>query len=555
MDSEAARFSRPSDPLATLGVVIVTYNPGPDLRATVAALAGEARVVVVDNHSAPGREVLGGLTGEHLERVDLNENFGIAAALNVGLLRLLAAGCEWAVTLDQDSRLDPSYLSLAAALVAEAGPDVSLLAPRIVEQDGDQVYQGCPQPGAGSCEVDFAITSGSVLRIRDALRVGGFDDALFIDYVDFDLCLRLRAAGRRIVLHERLLLSHKIGSPLRRRLLGREVVSLNHSPIRRYYKHRNLPQLLREHRNIPVRWAARKVWSHLIEPAKIVMVERQRTEKISALVLGALDGIRGKMDRYSLSSPHSPTDGLKVSVCLASYNGERYLAAQLGSILSQLGAQDELIIQDDGSSDGTEQMVAALRDDRVRFERNTRNLGVIPTFENALRRATGDIIFLSDQDDLWLPWKLTEMLGPFVRRPGTVLVVGDAVLVDADERLLHGSYFELLGSRPGLLKNIVKNTFVGCCLAFRRELLAVALPIPVEPRSHDGWLGIVGTCVGEVEFLKVPTIYYRRHGANVSQLRRSGPGDILYRRLFTLGHFVLRLPRLAAYRARSSRGR
>lgn len=534
-----------------LGVVIVTYNPGPNLQAMASALTEEARVVIVDNHSAEaGRRVVEDLTGKHLERVDLDDNFGIAYALNVGLTQLLAAGCEWAVTLDQDSQPAPGYLPLALSLVMQAQADVALLCPSIVEDGGGQVYQGCPQPGAGPCEVEFAITSGSVVRIRDVLRVGGFDDALFIDYVDFDLCLRLRAAGHRLVLNERLRLNHKIGTPLRRRLLGHEVVSMNHSPLRRYYKHRNLPRLLGKYRNVPARWAARKVLSHLLEPAKIVFMERQRRDKLRAALLGILDGLTGKMDRYRYSERRdggAPEDTLSVSVCLASYNGERYLLEQLNSILAQLRPWDELVIQDDCSSDKTEQIIAALQDDRVKFERNSENLGVIPTFERALCRATGDIIFLSDQDDLWLPWKLTEMLGPFVCRPKTVLVVGDAVLIDDQENLLHGSYFDLLGSRTGFLKNFVKNTFVGCCLAFRRELLAAALPIPVQPRSHDGWLGTVAACVGEVEFLNVPTIYYRRHSANVSQLRRSGFKDILCRRLSMFGFFVLRLPRLSTY--------
>ena len=90
------------------------------------------------------------------------------------------------------------------------------------------------------------------------------------------------------------------------------------------------------------------------------------------------------------------------SVCMASFNGERYIKEQIDSILLQIGEDDELIISDDGSTDQTVDVICSYRDDRIKFVRNVNRHGCIGNFENALRVASGDFIFLADQDDIWL---------------------------------------------------------------------------------------------------------------------------------------------------------
>lgn len=200
------------------------------------------------------------------------------------------------------------------------------------------------------------------------------------------------------------------------------------------------------------------------------------------------------------------TRPVRVSVCMATFNGERFIEAQVASILCQLAPEDELIVSDDGSSDATLDKICGFADERVRVLRS-RGRGVAPNFEHALRHARGRYIFLSDQDDVWLPGKLDAMREALA---GKVIAVNDCKVVDAELAVLHESYFDLIGSGPGLLRNFLRNSYLGCCMAFRRELLELALPIP-QGVAHDYWIGMVGQLVEPPAFVRPPLLLYRRH--------------------------------------------
>ncbi|MDO9219960.1 MAG: glycosyltransferase family 2 protein [Thiobacillus sp.] len=204
---------------------------------------------------------------------------------------------------------------------------------------------------------------------------------------------------------------------------------------------------------------------------------------------------------------------MKISVCLAMYNGANYLVPQIRSILDQLGQFDEIVVVDDCSQDESVQIVNAFGDSRIRLIRNDSNLGILAAFEGALRESAGDIIFLSDQDDVWLPGKVERCLAALVDCP---LVVTDCAVVDSELELLSPSFFRLRHSRPGVLHNLWKNTYLGCCMAFRRELLQIALPFPNRIPMHDMWLGMIAEIHGGTCFVPEPLLLYRRHGGNAS---------------------------------------
>lgn len=205
---------------------------------------------------------------------------------------------------------------------------------------------------------------------------------------------------------------------------------------------------------------------------------------------------------------------VKVSVCLAAYNGARFLGRQLESIVRQLQPTDEIIIVDDASSDATVSVIESMNDGRIRLLRHDTNAGVAATFHHALLHATGDVIFLSDQDDVWLPGKVEAVLERIAA--GSDLVVHDAVVVQ-DGKVVHASRFGARNSGPGVWRNLVRNSYSGCCMAFRRTLLRDVLPIPRRNVFHDVWIGMTAELSGRrVEFLPRPLIEHTRHGANVS---------------------------------------
>jgi glycosyltransferase involved in cell wall biosynthesis len=208
---------------------------------------------------------------------------------------------------------------------------------------------------------------------------------------------------------------------------------------------------------------------------------------------------------------------IQISVCMAAYNGERYITVQLQSILCQLADGDEVIVVDDASHDGTVAIVESFHDERIRITRNLTNRGVVASFERAILEARGDVIFLSDQDDLWKPDKVSRFLQIF-NDPKVTLALSDADIIDADGRMRGQSYFQARGGFvPGVMQNILRNHYIGCTMAFRRQILTYCLPFPKNLPMHDSWIGIVNDSFGKTAYIDEPLVLYRRHGQNVSR--------------------------------------
>lgn len=207
-----------------------------------------------------------------------------------------------------------------------------------------------------------------------------------------------------------------------------------------------------------------------------------------------------------------------ISVCLASYNGEMYIQEQIYSILGQLGPNDELIISDDNSDDNTYNIVLGFNDSRIKWVNSTAG-NPSHNFANAISLAQGDYLFLSDQDDIWMPNKV-EVMCVYLREYD--LVMHDAFLVDSKCNIVSSSGIH---SKPqkGLLQNFIKNTmFTGCCMAFRREILLDLYPFPNKKVLHDWWIGMIAIMLGyKYLYIDDKLIKYRRHDANFSSFIKS----------------------------------
>lgn len=205
-----------------------------------------------------------------------------------------------------------------------------------------------------------------------------------------------------------------------------------------------------------------------------------------------------------------------ISVAMATYNGRRYLPEQLASLVAQERRPDELVVCDDGSTDGTVELLgefARTAPFRVRIHRNERNLGVLRNFEKALSLCEGDLVFMSDQDDVWLPDKISEVVQVFESTPGALAVINDKLIVDEN---LVPTGATMLGNIRGF-GSPDGNFVAGCCSAFRSDWLRIALPIPEGAIAHDTWLVGLAHRLGVASISEKPLQYYRRHGANVSQ--------------------------------------
>ncbi len=204
---------------------------------------------------------------------------------------------------------------------------------------------------------------------------------------------------------------------------------------------------------------------------------------------------------------------MRISVCIATYNGEKYIKEQLNSILSQISEDDEVIVSDDGSSDKTISIIESIRDSRIKIFHNTGRHGFICNFENALQKAKGDYIFLSDQDDIWLPNKVKIIMKMFVDYD---LIVHDAELIGANGEILGKNYYSLLHNKTGFWSNLWKNRFIGCCMSFKKEVLNACLPFPKHISGHDFWIGMYAVKTFRVCFIPDVLLQYRRHENNAT---------------------------------------
>ena len=221
-----------------------------------------------------------------------------------------------------------------------------------------------------------------------------------------------------------------------------------------------------------------------------------------------------------------------VSVCIPTYNGEKFIKRQLETIICQLNNEDEIIISDDGSTDNTLLIISKFNDSRIKifhhkpkkrkcnFDLTTRNL------ENAVRNARGKFIFLADQDDIWAKDKVKKIL-PLLQKYD--LVLHDCDIIDENDKLLKKSYFEKIKSSKGIVKNIYKNSYLGCCMAFRDSIVGEIMPFPKNEIPHDIWIGLVCEYYGTVKFFNERLIKYRRHGNNLSASSEKSNNSIIFK--------------------------
>lgn len=208
-----------------------------------------------------------------------------------------------------------------------------------------------------------------------------------------------------------------------------------------------------------------------------------------------------------------------ISVCMATYNGEKYIKEQLSSILSQLSEKDEIIVSDDSSTDKTVEIIESFQDKRIKILKKNKFRQPNLNFENALKYSKGDIIFLSDQDDVWVENKVEIILNQLKKYD---LIVSDAFITNEKLNITNESLFSEVNSNRGILKNIIKNTYYGCCMAFKRKVLKKALPFPkTREIGHDLWLGIIADRYFKVKFLKEKLIYFRRHENTLTTIKKS----------------------------------
>ncbi len=209
---------------------------------------------------------------------------------------------------------------------------------------------------------------------------------------------------------------------------------------------------------------------------------------------------------------------------MATYNGERYLRPQLDSLLHQDIALHEIIVCDDRSSDGTQAILEEYRQlGRIKVFVNDKSLGVVKNFERAISLCTGNYVALSDQDDVWLPDKLSSSLHKMheieIDKAKPTLVYTDLEVVDQDLNTISLSFWKHLLARPEsetFYTLLFGNVVTGCTILMNRAMVDRLSTIPNRASMHDHWAALIAYGFGQFGFIDRPLIKYRQHGSNIT---------------------------------------
>lgn len=226
----------------------------------------------------------------------------------------------------------------------------------------------------------------------------------------------------------------------------------------------------------------------------------------------------------------------KRSVALCTFNGAEFLSKQLESIKQQTMPIHELVVCDDGSSDETLAILERFSKQvtfPIRIHQNPINLGSSKNFEQCLGMCQGDLIFLCDQDDVWIPEKVARIVQYLEENPEHEAVFSNALMIDQAGLPTGKTSFEQIEFTPEMQKKwrnkgafeiLMKGYVVtGATLAIRKSALNLVLPVPsiIPELIHDGWIALILAASNKIGFIKDPLIHYREHSTQQVGLKGS----------------------------------
>ena len=554
----------------SITAVIVLYKRLPDQSealVTLQAAFGAAQalglrlqILLYDN--TPGGQYPGSLPSDVLYHAS-PRNEGLAAAYNWAIERADENNSDWLLTLDQDTTLPQDFLvriGTVAHQLAET-PAIGAIVPRITGAGkslspyrffcGAIPFWYTAEFNAVSPHPVFAFNSAALIRISTLHQVGGYSPWFWLDNSDVFLFRQMHRFGKQVFVLGELQVDHEFSmldiknrvSPERYHNVlltesafwdlemsiaaglertARLIIRLVKQTVRK-----DPPEL----RRITLSFLQRRLFSSKTQ--RIQDWERQT----SVLFPGLPTLAEGRLS--SAPSASRP----KISVCMAAYNGAYYIERQIQSILVQLGPDDEIVVIDDASTDSTVQVIRSMQAPAIRLICHHTNQGVRATFEEALRSATGQIIFLADDDDLWAPDKVVLFMEAFAQNPAATLVTSRVAFIDQHDRFVDNDmYKNRKFFQAGFWANLLRNHFQGSAMAFRATLLESVLPLPKDVGfMHDHWIGTRNARLGySAIYLEKDLLFYRRHGRNLSRYM-SRTSQVKVRLQFLWAHFCAAL--------------
>lgn len=534
----------PSEPTPVLlFAVIVLYKVAPADSTSFRTL--QAAHEQVNNHqlrlkiffydNTPGGQDPGILPeGAQYEAAPANR--GLANAYNRAIEIAEQGEFSWLLTLDQDTTLPIEFLADLSEAIRNcaADPKVGAVVPQIVGEGRmlspnyfrfDVLPRFYPVGYIGIApRSTYAFNSAAALRVSALREIDGYHPLFWLDNSDASIFHRLSKHGKKVFVAGNIQVDHEFSMfDIRNRVSIERYRNILDAGCA--FWDLELGTLAGLYHTASLVYRMYKHWKRGDDPAirkeTLACLKRRLFHSRTWRLRHWENSTKMRTAAMHGGTPQQvePAERPKISVCMAAWNGERYITQQLRSILDQLRTEDEVIIVDDASTDNTRECVRALNDPRIRLIENDRNCGVTQTFERALRHASGEMIFLTDQDDLWEPNKVAVTLAAFREHPGSRMVVSDASIIDEEGKLIAPSYFAARGAfADGCIANILRSKYLGCLMAFRSSLRAEIFPFPRKAGVlHDIWIGLRNRLSGGGSvFVEAPLVRYRRHNANAT---------------------------------------
>ncbi len=516
--------------------------------------AGDVSLMLWDN--SPPRGAIRNLPEDVQYFMD-ESNSGLATAYNRALAWAAEQKSDWLLTLDQDTTVPPDFFVKMAAAVRESSrySGVGAIVPQIAagkKQLSPNYFQFGALPrwyAAGYVGVPdepvFAFNSGSMLSTAALKQLGGYDPRFWLDNSDAMIFSKLHEHGKRVYVAGDIQLQHEFSMKDMQRRMSPE-------------RYRNA--LLAETAFWDLRMNRAAGWERTSRLALRLVRQcwRKNSAELRAITRQALirrifTSRRKRIAAWNLATQKYATSeftetaansDLKVSACMAAYNGGAFIEAQLRSILAQLKPQGEVVIVDDRSTDETLERIAQIGDPRIRVFVHEHNAGVVATFEDALRSASGNVLFLSDDDDMWAPTKVRRFLDVFESMPEVKIAQSRVRMIDEADQPIPDSRINRHGRfSRGFWRNIFINHYQGSAMALRASLLGRVLPFPKNKSFlHDVWIGTRNDLAGgKVLFINEDLLFYRRHDNNASRAK-SALRKIQTRMDLIFAHLIHSLP-------------
>lgn len=235
---------------------------------------------------------------------------------------------------------------------------------------------------------------------------------------------------------------------------------------------------------------------------------------------------------------------MRVSVCMATYNGQPYIEDQMASILDQLGRDDEVVVVDDCSNDLTLDIIAGMNDPRIKIFRNERNLGHVQSFSRVLGLGSGDLLIMADQDDIWLPERVSKMNAALAAPSTSCLASNSEFMHSSGARMQYDCEGVTSDSSTDFAGNIWsiftgRRRYYGCAMAVKKDFCGVILPIPKYVESHDLWIAMAGNMARANVHIDAATLVRRVHGNNASIVQRPLVKKLWSRVIFAISYIHL----------------